>query len=85
VTEPKAQSATASPGDEAYPACETTLWHIGQWRCDYWRPEGKWRGGSLRLFRNDRLVRTAVFGLAAQEQSDAWRLSIQEKPDHDPR
>ncbi len=61
------------------------LWQIGQWHCDYWRPAGQWRRGSLRLFRNDRLVRTAAFGLVANEQSTAWRLSVQQKPDNDPR
>ena len=81
---PKAESATPL-SDEPYPSCETTLWRIGQWRCDYWRPQGEWRGGSIRLFRNDRLVRTAAFGLVAREQSSAWQLAVRERPEQDPR
>ena len=84
MRKPEAQSAPPLE-DEVYPSCETTLWHIGQWRCDYWRPAGQWHRGSLRLFRNDRLVRTAAFGLAANAQSAAWRLSVRQKPDNDPQ
>lgn len=80
---PKAQSLT-SP-ERVYPSCETTLWQIGQWRCDYWRREGEWRGSSLRLFRGARLVRTVEFGLQAREQSLAWRVAVRKDPNHDPR
>ena len=68
------------PVEEVYPSCQTTLWEIGQWRCEYWRPEGRWRGSSLRLFRGGRLVRTVGFGLHAQEQSRAWRAAVVEHP-----
>ena len=71
--------------EEVYPSCETTLWQLGQWRCEYWRPEGKWRGSLLRLFRGARLVRTVHFGLRAREQSQAWRAAVREDPDRDPR
>ena len=84
MRKPQAQSATPLENED-YPSCETTLWQIGQWHCNYWRPAGRWRRGSLRLFRNGRLVRTAAFGLVANEQSTAWRLSVQQKPDNDPR
>jgi hypothetical protein len=84
VRKPKAQSGPPLENEDC-PSCETTLWHVGQWRCDYWRPAGRWRRGTLRLFRNDRLVTTAAFGLAANEQSTAWRLSVQQEPDNDPR
>ena len=84
MRKPKAESGPPLENEDC-PSCETTLWHVGQWRCDYWRPAGRWRRGTLRLFRNDRLVTTAAFGLAANEQSTAWRLSVQQKPDNDPR
>ena len=60
------------------------MWQIGQWRCDYWRPEGQWRGGSLRLFCETRLVRTVAFGSRAHEQSRAWQTAVRENPDCEP-
>lgn len=72
--------SSARPSDDEYPGCETTLWQIGQWRCEYWRPQGPWRGSSLRLFREDRLVRTIDFGLRAMEQSRAWREAAIDRP-----
>jgi len=73
-------SGSTGPSEEVYPSCQTTLWEIGQWRCEYWRPEGQWRGSSLRLFRAGRLVRTVGFGLRAREQSRAWRAAVVERP-----
>jgi hypothetical protein len=81
---PKAPSLTTSPG-QVYPGCETTLWQIGQWRCDYWRPEGEWCGSLLRLFLGARMVRTVEFGLHAREQAEAWRVAVRRDPNHDPR
>jgi hypothetical protein len=75
---------SATPPEDVYPSCETTLWQIGQWRCEYWRPEGRWHGSSLRLFRADRLVRTVEFGLRAREQSNAWRIAVRERPTMSP-
>ena len=75
---------SAPPPEEVFPSCETTLWQIGQWRCEYWRPEGQWRGSSLRLFRGDRLIRTVEFGLRAREQSNAWRIAVREHPTMSP-
>lgn len=78
-------SPSAAPSEEKeYPSCQTTLWQIGRWRCEYWRPEGRWRGSSLRLFRGDRLVRTVGFGLRAREQSLTWRASVINYPTTDP-
>ena len=84
MSNPKTQPLSPAM-DPPYPSCETTLWQIGQWRCAYWRPAGQWRASSIRLFKNDRLVRTAAFGLGASEQSSAWRTAMQAKPEHDPR
>jgi hypothetical protein len=84
VGDPKARPATRPP-ELTYPSCETTLWQIGVWRCDYWRPAGTWCGSSLRLLREGRLVRTVEFGLRAWEQSSAWRIAVRDKPEHDPR
>ena len=81
---PKAPSLTTSPG-QVYPGCETTLWQIGHWRCDYWRPEGEWCGSVLRLFRGVRMVRTVEFGLHARERAEAWRAAVCRDPNHDPR
>jgi hypothetical protein len=69
-------SRSTVPFEDMYPSCQTTLWEIGQWRCEYWRPEGRWRGSSLRLFQGVHLVRTVRFGLHAQEQSRAWRAAV---------
>jgi hypothetical protein len=74
----------ATPPEDVYPSCETTLWQIGQWRCDYWRPEGRWSGSSLRLFRADRLVKAVQFGLRAREQSRAWRAAVRNHPNTTP-
>jgi hypothetical protein len=74
-------SPPALSAEAEYPSCQTTVWQIGQWRCEYWRPEGRWRAGSLRLFRADRLIKTVGFGLHAREQSRAWRTAILERPD----
>ena len=79
---PDHDSSPPAPAAEAeYPSCQTTLWQIGQWRCEYWRPEGRWRGSSLRLFRADRLIKSVGFGLHAREQSHAWRTAVLEHPD----
>jgi hypothetical protein len=80
---PKAESLE-TPAEEVYPSCETTLWQIGQWRCLYWRPEGMWSSGSLRLFRGALMVRTVEFGLRAREQSRAWRVAVREHPNTTP-
>jgi len=77
-------SASAGPSEKVYPGCQTTLWEIGEWRCEYWRAEGRWRGGSLRLLRGGRLVRTVGFGLRAREQSRAWRAAVVEHPTVNP-
>ena len=82
---PDRDSPPPAPSAEPeYPSCQTTLWQIGQWRCEYWRPEGRWRASSLRLFRGDRLVKTVGFGLHAREQSRAWRTAVREHPDATP-
>ena len=73
-------SPSPVPSEEVYPSCQTTLWQIGQWRCEYWRPEGRWRGSALRLLRGDSLVRTVKFGLRAREQSVAWRTAVVKHP-----
>ena len=80
----KTTTPATPPDDSTYPTCETTLWQIGQWRCVYWRPAGEWGAASIRLFRAERLVRTAAFGLAASKQSSEWRLAVQARPDQDP-
>ena len=71
-------SPSTVPTECVYPSCQTTLWEIGQWRCEYWRPEGRWEGSSLRLFQAGRLVRSVRFGLRASEQSGAWRAAAAE-------
>jgi hypothetical protein len=76
--------SSETPSEDVYPSCETTLWQIGHWRCEYWRPEGRWRGSSLRLFRADRLVKTVAFGLRAREQSRAWRVAVRDHPNVSP-
>ncbi len=79
-------SPTPTPAeDESYPSCETTLWQLGQWRCDYWRPAGTWCASSLKLFRGPRLVKAVGFGLDAWKQSKAWREAVRAQPDADPR
>lgn len=77
-------SQVDNPLETVYPSCQTTIWQIGQWRCEYWRPEGRWGGSSLRLFQGERLVRTARFGLRAREQSHAWRAAAVEHPTTSP-
>jgi hypothetical protein len=80
---PKTEPLETTP-EEVYPSCETTLWQIGQWRCVYWRAEGMWSGGSLRLFRGAQLARSVEFGLRAREQSSAWRVAVRENPNATP-
>jgi hypothetical protein len=75
---------SVTPPEDVYPSCETTLWQTGQWRCEYWRPEGRWHGSSLRLFRANRLIRTVEFGLRAREQSNAWRIAVGARPTMNP-
>ena len=77
-------SRSTVPTEKVYPSCQTTLWEIGQWRCEYWRPEGRWEGSSLRLFQAGRLVKSVRFGLRAREQSHAWRAAATEHPSVSP-
>jgi hypothetical protein len=81
----KPQPTPPTTSEDSYPSCETTVWQLGQWRCEYWRPEGTWRGGSLRLFRGTRQVRIVPFGLVAKEQSQAWQAAVRARPENDPR